>query len=232
MSIAVNNPLRLERTISLAAVIGLHALAALALLALVHPQSPPWQADPVHIELIAATNPEPVAAPPEPPKPLPAKPTPARTPAPQAAVAPAVVQTNAPAPQEAPHMSAAPAPEEAPSALATEASPPSRPPAAVAGAGSEAVQAPRFDADYLRNPAPAYPPASRSLGEEGRVILRVQVSEDGRAQQVLVDTSSGYPRLDRAAREAVAQWRFVPARQGQQALVAWVKVPVIFELKH
>lgn len=224
----LNAPLRTERAISLASVIGLHALAALALLSLVKPAIMTWQAEPVHIELVTAAPPAPTPA--EAPKPLPTKAAPLRKPAPQPAVAPAVVQTAAPVPAETPHISAAPAPQEVPRVAPTESTPPSHPPAA-AGSGTEAVQAPRFDADYLRNPSPAYPPASRSLGEEGRVILRVQVSEDGQAQQVLVDVSSGSSRLDRAAREAVAQWRFVPARQGQQALVAWVKVPIIFELQ-
>ncbi|MBS1209342.1 MAG: energy transducer TonB [Proteobacteria bacterium] len=224
----LNAPLRTERAVSLASVIGLHALAALALLSLVQPAIMTWQAEPVHIELVTAAPPAPTPA--EAPKPLPTKAAPPRKPAPQPTVAPAVVQTAAPVPAETPHISAAPAPQAPPRVAPTESTPPSHPPAA-AGPGTETVQAPRFDADYLRNPSPAYPPASRSLGEEGRVILRVQVSEDGQAQQVLVDVSSGSSRLDRAAREAVAQWRFVPARQGQQALVAWVKVPIIFELK-
>jgi protein TonB len=37
-----------------------------------------------------------------------------------------------------------------------------------------AIVPPRFDAAYLSNPAP-YPSASKRMGEEGRVLLRVQV---------------------------------------------------------
>jgi len=96
---------------------------------------------------------------------------------------------------------------------------------------AETEQAPRFDAAYLNNPAPTYPAASRRLGEAGRVLLSVQIDTDGQPLQVLIDSGSGFPRLDRAAREAVARWRFVPARHGQQAVVGWVKVPVIFEMK-
>lgn len=93
-----------------------------------------------------------------------------------------------------------------------------------------AVVPPRFDAAYLSNPAPAYPPLSRRAGEEGRVLLRVQVSPDGTATAVETETSSGHPRLDAAARTAVQKWRFVPARLGSQAVAASVLVPIAFKL--
>jgi protein TonB len=89
----------------------------------------------------------------------------------------------------------------------------------------------RFDADYLNNPSPAYPPLSRRLGEQGRVVLRVPVSADGRPGLIDIKTSSGYPRLDAAARDAVGQWRFVPARRGEEAVAATVLVPIAFKLE-
>ncbi len=94
----------------------------------------------------------------------------------------------------------------------------------------EATLPPRFDADYLSNPSPRYPPLSRKLAEAGRVLLRVQVSPKGEALTILLQRSSGYERLDKSALEAVADWRFVPARQGQQAVMAWVIVPIVFSL--
>lgn len=87
---------------------------------------------------------------------------------------------------------------------------------------------PVFDADYLHNPPPDYPLASQRLGEHGRVLLRVHVSADGQAQEVLLQQSCGHTRLDEAARRAVQRWRFVPARQGAVAVAAWVLVPVRF----
>lgn len=89
----------------------------------------------------------------------------------------------------------------------------------------------RFDADYLQNPKPLYPHASRRLGEEGKVMLRVFVSADGEAKRVEIKHSSGFQRLDQAAEEAVARWRFMPARRGEQAVAAWVLVPIEFSLK-
>jgi periplasmic protein TonB len=42
--------------------------------------------------------------------------------------------------------------------------------------------------------------------------------------------SSGYERLDKAALNAVKQWRFEPARKGGKALSAYVNVPLSFSL--
>ena len=104
-------------------------------------------------------------------------------------------------------------------------------PAIVAApAPAPAFIAARFDADYLDNPKPLYPHASRRLGEEGKVVLRVFVSADGEAKRVEVKHSSGFQRLDQAAEEAVARWRFVPAKRGEQAVTAWVVVPIVFSL--
>ena len=96
---------------------------------------------------------------------------------------------------------------------------------------SPPVVAPRFEADYLSNPAPRYPRKSRYLGEEGRVLLKVRVSESGDALEVSLHTSSGFKRLDRAALDAVQQWKFIPARQGRKQVMAWVVVPLEFSLR-
>lgn len=92
------------------------------------------------------------------------------------------------------------------------------------------VTQPRFNADYLDNPKPPYPGLSRRMGEEGEVQLRVQVDANGNAQQVELYRSSGFPRLDQTALDTVRQWRFVPARQGDQPVPAWVIVPIKFSL--
>lgn len=93
------------------------------------------------------------------------------------------------------------------------------------------LTAARFDASYLVNPKPVYPPASRRLGEEGRVVLRVYVGADGLAEKVEIKDSSGFTRLDTAARDTVVRWRFVPARRGEQTVAAWVLVPIVFNLE-
>jgi protein TonB len=90
---------------------------------------------------------------------------------------------------------------------------------------------PRFEAAYLHNPRPNYPAVSRRLGEEGKVLLRVLVSPDGRAAAVNLEKSSNFERLDEAARQGVAQWRFVPAKRGDEAVEATIIIPLVFRLE-
>lgn len=66
-------------------------------------------------------------------------------------------------------------------------------------------------------PAPTYPPHSRRLGETGKVLLRVELSETGKVALATVERSSGHSRLDEAALAAVRTWRCTPAtRNGLQ----------------
>lgn len=88
----------------------------------------------------------------------------------------------------------------------------------------------RFDVAYLQNPRPNYPSLSRRLGEEGKVLLRVRVSPQGQPLAVDLERSSNITRLDDAALRAVARWRFVPARRGEESIEASVIVPIVFRL--
>jgi protein TonB len=63
------------------------------------------------------------------------------------------------------------------------------------------------------------------------VLLRVFVNPDGGASQVEIRESSGFERLDKAARDTVRRWRFVPARQGDKGVAAWVLVPISFSIR-
>jgi protein TonB len=96
---------------------------------------------------------------------------------------------------------------------------------------TQAYQSPSFNAAYLNNPAPHYPSLSRRLGEQGLVLLRVQVTADGTAGSVELQTGSGSTRLDEAALEAVKKWQFVPAKRGEQSVSASVVVPVRFSIE-
>ena len=134
----------------------------------------------------------------------------------------------------APVLTAAPH-ADAPAASFVVDSPPAEPvpvaaPATPAAAALSAppLVLPLFNADYLDNPQPIYPAMSRRQGETGRVLLRVYVSAEGKAERVELKTSSGFERLDQSAREAVARWRFVPARRGSEQVAAWVLVPISF----
>jgi len=83
---------------------------------------------------------------------------------------------------------------------------------------------------YLRNPPPAYPKAELRRRREGLVILTVTVGADGRATTVSVGQSSGIAAFDRAARDAVKRWRFVPATVDGRPVDGIARVPVRFAL--
>lgn len=193
----------------------LHAVGLVALVQweIARPESVILQA--LSVRMIEPEQPkqaEPRALPMEAPKPTPRRVVP-QTPPPVLAAAP-----EAPSAQAA--FAVAPQPPAEPK---VEAKPAAPAPAPLSGA--------RFDADYLQNPKPVYPPMSRRLGEEGKVILRVRVSAAGTAQEVEIKQGSGFSRLDAAARDAVSRWRFVPAKRGDEAVESWVAVPIQFALE-
>ncbi|MBN8476662.1 energy transducer TonB [Sulfuritalea sp.] len=188
-----------------------HALL-IALIAVVVPAEQLKAAiQPMAVRLVEILPELPKPKPPEPPRPKklqPPAPLPLLTSNAVSDAAPAfVVQPQPPAPPRALPIDVAPAP------------------------APVAITAARFDADYLHNPKPVYPHASRRLGEQGKVLLRVFVSAAGLAEKVEIKLGSGFARLDQAAEEAVSRWRFVPAKRGEQAIAGWVQVPITFQLE-
>jgi len=89
-----------------------------------------------------------------------------------------------------------------------------------------------FNANYGTNPKPKYPDIARSRGWQGKVLLRVSVSAEGRSVAVNVQRSSGHDVLDESAVAAVEKWQFIPARRGDTAVACSVIVPIIFTLNH
>jgi len=73
---------------------------------------------------------------------------------------------------------------------------------------------------------------SRRLGESGRVVVRVLIGTDGRAQDARIQQSSGYERLDRVALETARdRWRYVPGTRGGTPEAMWFNVPINFVLQ-
>lgn len=77
---------------------------------------------------------------------------------------------------------------------------------------------------------PRYPRDARRLGEQGTVLLSVHVDSEGRPTRIDIERSSGSRRLDRAAREAVQQWRFRPVQVDGVPVPARGTVPIAFNL--
>ena len=213
LSRAASYPSSAKRSGLLGIVIGLHVGIFLLILA-AKTVVPQIMEIPLVVDLLQAPE---MQKPPE-AKPLPvAKPQPVkqpRTPTPKI-----------PTPQIEATTSTVPAPA-APVAAQADSKP--APPAPAAEAPLKQA---RFDADYLKNPAPVYPPLSRRMGEEGKVMLRVSVNPQGTADQVEIRTSSGSSRLDESAQRTVATWKFIPAKRGEESVQSWVLVPIIFKLE-
>jgi protein TonB len=93
------------------------------------------------------------------------------------------------------------------------------------------ARAQKAEADYLNNPKPSYPRVSKRMGEQGEVRLKVQVGATGDVLMVELVKSSGFERLDEAALAAVKNWKFKPAKQGDEPVSSWVEVPVKFILE-
>lgn len=101
--------------------------------------------------------------------------------------------------------------------------------AAASGAATEGVtQPPRLGPGARK---PVYPEGSRWAREAGRVTLRLRVRADGTVAESAVLHTSGFPRLDRAARDAALRWRLEPARRDGEAVDAALDTTLEFRLE-
>ena len=179
------------------------------------------------------TPPPPAAAPPPPPtlaKPAPAQPIqPAQPVQPAPAIELPVVSTPTPsnsgltapapsAPQSAAAPAAAPATTAAPAAAQVRATTPA-PTRTAAGVNVNQCE------------KPEYPSASRRLEEEGTVALRFLVGVDGKVIQSEVEKSSGFKRLDEAARAGLSKCQFRPALVDGKPEQAWASMKYTWRLE-
>lgn len=82
-----------------------------------------------------------------------------------------------------------------------------------------------------QTPPPTYPRRALRRGDEGTVMVRVDVGPDGVPTSVGISRSSRSRELDRAAIEAVERWRFHPAMADGRPTVGTVVIPVEFDLR-
>lgn len=99
----------------------------------------------------------------------------------------------------------------------------------------EAAAEPKAPADRPAEPVarlqPDYPPAAARSREEGTVVLNVAVDASGNPGDIDFVDRSGSRELDRAAMQAVRQWRFKPAMKGGKPVASTVQVPIEFTLE-
>jgi len=219
-----------------AAILFYAALATAALLALWSATPPEaWPDNQLVYKVIFEEPPAPAAAPQNdaavvPPEPPLAEPEPFPPPAPQAIAEPPAQPLPQPPPSKPlpPRQHAAP-PDSAPAPrapaeprVATVVPPPL--PAAP-------ILPPEPAGGLASNRKPDYPTAAKLRGQQGRVVLRVEVSPAGAPLSVAVVATSGHAVLDKAALAAVEQWRFKPATQAGMPVVGAVDVPIQFRLE-
>lgn len=181
---------------------------------------PPEQLATLIVNFIPASTPKEEPKP-EPPPPVP-KPQPVKKPQSRQLVAeaPVVSESEPVAPLPLPERE--PEPEPKPAAVAE--APPQMPPGPVTLSAELSVACPELN-------APAYPPLSRRLGEEGKLVLRVELDESGRVNIAQVVNSSGFKRLDEAAMVAVKTWRCNPPQRNGQPVRAIALQPFNFVLQ-
>jgi protein TonB len=160
----------------------------------------------VQAELISGVTPS-LPPPPAPKPPPPAPPTPPTAPV-VTTPSPAAIQLPAAPPVAAP---AAPAAPPAPAAPAVRTS-------AVIQAGATCAK-------------PDYPSASRRLEEEGTVTLKFLIGVDGRVMQAEVEKTSGFQRLDEAARNALSKCQFKPGTVDGKPEQSWASIKYTWRLE-
>jgi len=77
---------------------------------------------------------------------------------------------------------------------------------------------------------PVYPSGARHRGEQGHVMVHVEVSADGRVKQAEVLQSSGYRELDQTALNAIWHARFMPARRNDTPVASNALITFRFQL--
>lgn len=106
---------------------------------------------------------------------------------------------------------------------------PSAPSVVASPAPPSVVQGGDLSAQMVAGKPPRYPVESRRKREQGTVVLALTLGLDGAVETIVVQRSSGFSRLDNAARDAVRGWRWKPVMRGGQVVrvSGMVEIPFI-----
>ena len=162
---------------------------------------------PLETRIIQELKPPPPEAPPPPPPKLELPPPPFIPPPEVNVAAAAPTQNTISAVSSTPPSVSAPVPVEAPKA--------------------EVRTAPEVRSSSCHEPE--YPAAAARLGESGTVVLSLLVGLDGRVADSKIEKSSGSPRLDQAARQALSLCRFTPGSVDGKPEQAWGRLAYEFK---
>ena len=84
---------------------------------------------------------------------------------------------------------------------------------------------------FDRQPKPRYPMVSRKLGEEGTVLVKGCIEENGSIRNVEIINGSGHARLDAEAIETVRRWTFSGGDQKSKKIISCYRIPIQFVLE-
>jgi protein TonB len=79
--------------------------------------------------------------------------------------------------------------------------------------------------------APRYPAKSLEKEEEGLVVFRFLVGLDGSVRQAVLVQSSGFERLDKAAKDAFEKCKFSPGKIDGVSKETWVRQPFRWKIQ-
>ena len=210
-----------RKLVGLAGVVVLHVLLLGAIQAGLNQTATPKMPTVVQALLLEEKRPEMPPLPPPPAPPTPPTPTPPQNSPPLPTAVPPIEAPVAPAsPNAIAAVTAAPQPPATPSTPVPAAPPRASAPTRTA-AGVNIAQCEK----------PEYPSASRRMEEEGTVGLRFLVGADGKVIQSEIEKSSGYKRLDEAARAGLSKCQFRPAMLDGKPEQAWTTIRYVWRLE-
>jgi protein TonB len=118
-----------------------------------------------------------------------------------------------------------PAPTSTAPAITQAPTPPAAAPAAPAIRTGAVIQAGAHCAK------PDYPSASRRMEEEGTVTLKFLIGVDGKVIQADIEKTSGFTRLDEAARNALSKCQFRPGTVDGKPEQSWASIKYTWRLE-
>ncbi len=78
---------------------------------------------------------------------------------------------------------------------------------------------------------PEYPSASKRLEEEGTVVVNFLINTDGHVVDSKIEKSSGFDRLDQAARAALGKCKFKPGTVDGKPEQSWASIKYTWRLE-
>ncbi len=213
------------RTLKILVVVLLLHAGVLMLIQLGLIQSPLSKEEPpeLQVNLIPAAQPEPIKQP-EPPKQ-----PPVRQEAPKQVNIVKPVPQPKPAPMPTPSLPPSANAPVVPAAPPAPPTPPAEPAPAPAPVPSGPISVGINDIQ-CSDPQPVYPSMSQKMGEEGRTMVKLSIGTAGEVTSATVASSSGSPRLDRAATDAARSIKCSPYKQNGHAVPVVASKPYVFKL--